>query len=483
MNSRASFNPVRRQMLKRAIALPVASTLTRVGGLSMLGIGAAASGNAMAAADCTSGGPRTLVCLFLAGGADSFNLFVPTDSRYDIYRSTRNDLAVAEEDLLEVNDAGQGRFAFHRQLDSFHALFNNEQLAVLSNTGPLLRPTTQADYRNGNALPESLFAHDAQQKLWQTAAGKVSGTNSFGWGGSIAEQIAGCNAGAGVGGAFSIAGANPFQSSRTAPYISLSPNSPVQRMYGLDPTVATWIPEQSRNGTSVRLAQLLSNAQLADQPLMLQEAGGSITRAKVATEQLEGALDAFPLDEWQADATNKLENQLHLVTRLIQARADLGMQRQIFFVRMGGWDTHSNQNERLPLLLTELNQAVSQYQSALSTSGLMGSVTTFTASDFGRTLTSNGNGTDHGWGGHNFVFGGAVRGGQIYGQIPDYASVDNSDDAGDDNGGFAGRIIPTQSVNQYGATLARWMGVPDSELLSIFPDLQNFDTHDLGFLG
>jgi uncharacterized protein (DUF1501 family) len=112
----------------------------------------------------------------------------------------------------------------------------------------------------------------------------------------------------------------------------------------------------------------------------------------------------------------------------------------------------------------------------------MDSVTTFTASDFGRTLTSNGNGTDHGWGGHNFVFGGAVRGGNIFGQIPDYASVGNTDDAGDDNGGFAGRIIPTQSVNQYGATLARWMGVPDAEMLSIFPDLHNFDTHDLGFL-
>lgn len=482
MSSRKLFDPARRKLLKRGIALPAASTLTRIGGLSMLGSGATLSGKATAAVDCASGGPRTLVCVFLAGGADSFNLFVPTDSRYAVYRETRNDLAVAEADLLEVNDAGQGAFAFHRQLDSFHSLYNSGQLAVISNTGPLLRPTTQVDYSNGNALPESLFAHDAQQKLWQTAAGKVSGTNSFGWGGSIAEQIAGCNSGAGVGGAFSIAGANAFQSSRTAPYISLSPNAPVQRMYGLDPGVATWIPELSRNGTSARLAQLLSNAQLAGQPLMLQEAGGSIARAKVATEQLEGALDAYPLAEWQPDANNKLENQLHLVTRLIQARADLNMPRQIFFVRMGGWDTHSNQNERMPGLLTELNQAVSQFHSALSTSALMESVTTFTASDFGRTLTSNGNGTDHGWGGHNFVFGGAVRGGRIFGQIPNYASVGNEDDAGDDNGGFAGRIIPTQSVNQYGATLAGWMGVPDAEMLSIFPDLQNFDTHDLGFL-
>jgi len=475
-------NPGRRNLLKRALALPLASTVTRVGGVSLLGLGASAISPAFAAADCTVGGPRSLVCVFLAGGADSFNLFVPTDNRYDEYRATRNELAVAEADLLEVNDAGQGAFAFHRQLDSFHALYNSNQLAVVSNVGPLLRPTTQADYRNRIALPESLFAHDAQQKLWQTSAGRVSGTDGFGWGGAIAEQIAACNLGAGVGGAFSIAGSNAFQSDRSAQYISLSPNADVQRMYGLDPSVARWIPEQSRNSVAAKLAQLLSNAQLPEQPLMLQEAGGHIARAQVATEQLQGALEEFSFSQWEPNPSNKLEKQLHLVARLIQARSSLNMERQIFFVRMGGWDTHSNQNERMPLLLGELNQAISQFHSALVSTSLIDSVTTFTASDFGRTLTSNGNGTDHGWGGHNFVFGGAVRGGQVFGQIPSYSMTNNQDDAGDENGGFAGRIIPTQSVNQYGATLARWMGVPDAELPSIFPDLANFATSDLGFM-
>jgi len=158
------------------------------------------------------------------------------------------------------------------------------------------------------------------------------------------------------------------------------------------------------------------------------------------------------------------------------------MQQQVFFVRMGGWETHAEQNDNLPRLLGEMDDAITAFQATIDDINKSSSTTCFTASDFGRTLTSNGNGTDHGWGGHNFVFGGAVSGGQVVGAIPSYARQDNPDDAIDDNGEFAGRIIPTQSVGQYGATLARWMGVPEQSLTSMFPDLSKFAVKDLSFM-
>ena len=182
------------------------------------------------------------------------------------------------------------------------------------------------------------------------------------------------------------------------------------------------------------------------------------------------------------DARNKLASQLHLVARLIASREELGMSRQIFFVQMGGFDTHSDQGEREPVLMRSLNDAVTAFQDTIDDIGAANSVTSFTASDFGRTLTSNGNGTDHGWGGHNFVFGGAVDGGRIIGQMPSYSSTNNPDEASESDGTFAGRLIPQLSVTQYGATLSRWMGVGEAEINAALPDLQNFANRDLGFM-
>ena len=471
----------RRQFLKRSLAVPAAYTASRVGGVSMssMALGGLSSGAAHAA-EC--GPAKSLVCLFLAGGADSFNMFVPIGNSYNQYRTTRNDLAVAEEDLLEVNDSRQGAFGFNALLGSFQEMYREGDLAVVSNVGPLLGPTVQADVGNLALLPESLFAHNTQQKLWQNAAGKISGSGAFGWGGAMGVQLAQCNSAAAVPASISVNGANTWQTSQNGNYIALSPNADIERMYGFDPGIATWIPEASRQATSIRLQQMLEHASAAGQPLLMREAADVLSRSRDVTQQLEETFETFTQMDWQPDVRNKLERQLHLVTRLIEARDSLGMQRQLFFVRMGGWDTHSNQNERMPFLMDELNSAVGNFRSALSTLGLNDSVTTFTASDFGRTLTSNGNGTDHGWGGHNFLFGGAVEGGRVVGNMPSYAKQGNPDDAVDKNGEFAGRIIPTQSVGQYGATLARWMGVPEQSLPAMFPDLSQFAQQDLGFM-
>ncbi len=468
----------RRAMIARALAAPLLLPTVRRGGVAMTSLSAgvaAAMGDARAAEGCGDG-PRSLVCLFLAGGADTFNMYVPNDARYAEYRATRADMATPESDLVDAGTASDGGgYAFHRQLPTLARLHAEGRLATVANVGPLVRPTTPEDYRAGRALPESLFAHNTQQKLWQTAAASVSDSSGFGWGGALAERLVACNGGT-IAGSFSLAGANAWQSARDAAFTTLNPNIDIARLYGLDPSTATWIPEGRRSRTAELMQRLLLDAEGSDS-IMAREAAGAMRTSLASTDALDAALEAVPLDEWRPDPNNKLEVQLHMVARLVRAREALGHSRQLFFVQMGGWDTHSNQNERQPLLFEELERALAPFQASLDAGQLAASVTTFTASDFGRTLTGNGNGTDHGWGGHAFAFGGDVAGG-LAGTFPSYASRANPDDAGD-GGEFAGRLIPTTSVGQYGATLARWMGVADAELDAVFPDLASFGVRDL----
>lgn len=465
---RSSVDRNRRRLLKQLACLPLAS------GVSLM-----AGGQQAQAMTCGSG--KSLVCLFLDGGADSFNMFVPGNSAYDTYRATRGDLAVADTSLLEVNDAAQGTFGFNSALPGLADLYTQNRLAVVANTGTLIRPTTKADYLATSSLPESLFAHNTQQKLWQTGAGIVNGSNSFGWGGAIGDHAANCNGDISIAPTFSIAGNTDWLTSTSNNYISLNSDVAVERMYGYD-NVSEWIPGDRLSRIGPSLESLIAQGQAARDSTMLNEVSNAVARATNATAELHSALGDNPLPQMQYDGKNKLASQLHLVARLIASREQLGMQQQVFFVLMSGWDTHTNQLESSPRLLNYLNEAVTTFQDTIDDINQSQTVTGFTASDFGRTLTSNGNGTDHGWGGHNFVFGDAVDGGQIYGQMPNYASTNNDDDAGDRDGNFAGRIIPQISVNQYAATLARWMGVEESALQSALPDLANFTEKDLGFI-
>lgn len=458
----------KRRLLKTLAALPLGA------GVSMM----AGSGKAHAE-QCDEG--RSLVCIFLAGGADSFNMFVPGGSRYDDYRGSRNELAVAESDLLSVSDAQQGEFGFHTLLPGFQRLYNEQRMTVLSNTGTLIQPTTKSDYLGTVALPQSLFAHNTQQKLWQTGAGIVNGSTSFGWGGAISAHAANCNGSIPVAPAFSMGGSTDWLASASTNYVTLNASVAVERMYGLD-NISDWIPPRRLSSVGRTLNQLIAQGQASSNPLMMRAIANAVGRASDATASLHTALRDNPLPQMQYNGSNKLANQLHLVARMIASREVLGMQKQVFFVLMGGWDTHSDQLERQPDLLTDLNEAVDSFQGVIDDINKASSVTTFTASDFGRTLSSNGNGTDHGWGGHSFVFGGAVDGGRVIGDTPDYSASDNPDDAGEEDGSFAGRIIPKISVNQYAATLSRWMGVSEADLNRALPDLQNFTEKDLGFM-
>ncbi len=471
----------RRRFLKQSTAVSL------MGGLSLFGIDGFLPGRQVYASTCSSTeSPKSLVCIFLRGGADSFNMLVPRGERYSEYSAARGNLAIPLSDLTTVIDPQYGSFGFNTLLPGLHDLFTNGNLAVMSNAGPLIKPLTKDDYLTAVAnndtgtIPQSLFAHDAQQKLWQTGAGKVNANLSFGWGGSIAEQLAPCNSNNAITPGFSIAGSNIWLTNQNVLYGQLSANANLQRMYGYEAEQATWIPSFSRISRAEKMNAILSLSQSSDNPLE-QSAAHSISRAINTTAMLEQAVSQHPVNQMQYDANNGLAKQLHMVARLIEAREQLEMQRQVFFVHMGGWDTHGNQNGRFPALLTELNEAISSFQSAINSMQLSETVTAFTASDFGRTLTNNGDGTDHGWGSHQFVFGGAVQGGAIYGQVPSYlpGSTDDSSESGSNP---AGRIIPTTSVVQYGATLAKWMGLSDSDQLTVFPDLGNFSVTDLGFM-
>ncbi len=466
--AKPNFQKQRRKLLKGLAAVPLGA------GVSMLG------GNEALAMGCDSG--KSLVCLFMAGGADSFNMFVPGSARgYSEYLDSRGEIAIPESGLLNVSDASQGAFGFNAALPVFRDLFDQDRLAVVSNVGTLIRPTSQSDYLAERTLPESLFAHNTQQKLWQTGAGIVTGASSFGWGGAITTHAETCNGPSAITPAFSIAGSSAWLDSANSRYISLNADFAVERMFGLD-NISDWIPPNRLSRVGNTIENLIAQGEASGNAAMLRTISEGIDRAIVATSSLNTALLRNTLPQMTYRGTNKLAKQLHLVARLIASREELGMSRQVFFVLMGGFDTHSDQGEREPILMRDLNEAVSVYQDTLDDIGASASVTSFTASDFGRTLTSNGNGTDHGWGGHNFVFGDAVDGGRVIGEMPSYARTNNPDDAGEDDGSFAGRIIPQISVNQYGATLSRWMGVDEAALTNALPDLANFAERDLGFM-
>ena len=281
---------------------------------------------------------------------------------------------------------------------------------------------------------------------------------------------------------FSIGGSTDWLASARANYVSLNADVAIERMYGFD-GYSDWIPARRIDAVGRALETLIAQGRDARNPLLSRGIADAVGRASEATASLHDALRDNPLDSVGFDSGNKLAAQLHLVARLIASRERLGMRRQVFFVLMGGWDTHSDQLERQPALLSALNAAVGMFQGAVDELGLANSVTGFTASDFGRTLTSNGNGTDHGWGGHAFAFGGAVDGGRVIGRTPSYAVRDNPDDAGEEDGSFAGRLIPEISVTQYAATLSRWMGMDEADIAAAMPDLANFAERDLGLFG
>ena len=408
---------------------------------------------------------RALVCVFLFGGNDSFNMLVPrSDAEYNVYSRSRQNLALDKAALLPISPLTQdgAQYGLHPTMGAIQTLFDSARVALIANVGPLIEPTTREQYQNGSvALPPRLFSHNDQQAQWQSLRGRAPGKT--GWAGRIGDLLRQHVSDQQLATNVSLAGNQLFQAADETVAYAMGRNGPLA-FQGL-----------RDSGRAGQRRDAFRQVLGAEYDTLYERAYRDIQQRAVETvDRVTAALgNAQPLST--AMPSSGLGQQLRTVARLISVREQLQMQRQIFFVSTGGFDSHDDQLERQPPLLTDVSESISAFYRATVELGVSSSVTTFTQSDFGRTLTSNGDGTDHGWGGVQLVVGDAVRGRQLYGRYP-RLEIDGPDDV------RRGRLIPSVSADQYAATLARWIGVPDTDLGHVAPNLDNFAQHDLGFL-
>jgi uncharacterized protein (DUF1501 family) len=408
-----------------------------------------------------SGGDyRALVVIFLFGGNDGNNTLVPLGSGYSPYAAVRGGLAIPSGALLPAATSA-GAFGMHPALAPLHALYNQNRVAIVANVGMLVRPITRSEYLNGGPRPANLFSHSDQQSQWQSAS--PQGVSSTGWGGRISDIVTSLNTSSTFPTGVSVAGGGLLLVGNTTKPASIPPGTNGQLAgAGDDPA------SQARHAA---LTQILN----FDTGFSLVTTANGALREGMRVGEIIAGLTQTPIAT--AFPSTGLGNQMAQIARLIQARNELGMRRQIFFCSMGGYDTHSNQAGQHQNLLTELSQAMVAFYNATVELGVAGNVTTCTESEFSRTFQPNGNaGTDHAWGGPQFVMGGAVNGGQMYGRFPELALQ------GPDDSGNRGNWIPTVSLDQYGATMAQWLGVSPGSLTAVFPNIVNFPAPTLGFL-
>ena len=418
----------------------------------------------------STGDYKALVCLFLYGGNDGANLLLPLDAdAHGHYSTWRQNLALPTNAILPLaaQNTGGRAYGLHPSMGALQGLFNAGDLAVVSNVGTLLAPVTLQDFRNRSAaLPPNLFSHNDQQVLWQTSVPEnAAAYQPTGWGGRMSDLLHSVHNNSSISMALSISGSNYFQiGNEIVPFRISSGGSA-----GVALSNSGRPDDQRKYQAYVDLLNI-------DHENVMEEAFSDIAKRAVDADgvfatALEQTRDFpnFP--------NSGLGQQMRMIARLIDARENLGQQRQIFFCATGGFDTHGDQLGPHAGLLGNLNACLAAFNGAMGEMGVQNNVTTFTASDFGRTFVSNGRGSDHGWGSHHLVMGGAVNGSNIYGDYPDpNLSGGSQDDAG------RGRWIPTTSVDQYGATMARWFGVSETDLPSVFPNIGNFGTANLGFM-
>ena len=405
---------------------------------------------------------KALVCISLDGGCDGNNLLVPlSSSAYSVYARARTGLALPPNSLLTCDDGGREAYGFHPALANIRSLYNKGAAAVLANVGPLLQPVTAAEVKAGApTVPTSLLDHERQRYEWGTSQTTANGSiaTSSGWGGRIADAVASYNSG------------------KLPMVMCLAPGMSEQVFcYGdasypvvTAPGSAGAFPTDAASSLQLLAQTTSGNTLIGHAAAGLSD---SLDQNRIISEILQasqGFTTVFP--------NSSLGAQLRQVLQMIQARGSLGMNRQIFHCVIQGFDNHENQVVLQGAALADLDASLGAFHSGLVELGLDQSVTTFTTSDFGRTLCQNAtSGSDHAWGNHALIVGGGVRGGRIYGKYPDL-TIGGMDDIGE------GRWIPTTAVSQYGATLAAWFGVQPAALPNLFPHLNNFAKATLSFL-
>jgi uncharacterized protein (DUF1501 family) len=429
---------------------------------------------------------RALVCVFLQGGNDGHGTVIATDPEsYAAFvqaRSGAPGLAYPKSELLPITlktPQGSHTFGLNPALPGVQNLFKVGRAGIIANTGTLVEPATKTQINaNSVVLPDSLFSHFDQSAAWQAIASNLGSGEHVGWGGSMADAIEAMNMNSNsMFTCISTAGNALFLAGETSFQLNCTPAGPIP-IYGLANP-----PFGQPESTNLMKAILTAD----EENLFAKEYGRVIQRSMQAQALLAKAMppagaDGIPNPTQFLDPISKklmdnpLAQSFQTVARIIAGRSLLGVSRQIFYVQLGSFDTHNNQAMIHAQLLTQLGEALEYFDGVMQTLGLGDQVTTFTISDFGRTLTSNSNGTDHGWGSHHFVVGGAVNGQDMYGQYP-VVGVNQANDVG------AGRLIPTTAVEQYAGTLSRWFGLSDSQVRTVFPNFGNFGSNPyLGFM-
>jgi uncharacterized protein (DUF1501 family) len=405
---------------------------------------------------------KALVCIFLFGGNDANNMLVPFDTTgYAAYSSIRGPLALAQNTLLPLTPTPN--FAINPNLPDVQTLFNSKNAAFVANVGTLIQPLTRAQYLAGQTAPVNLFSHPDQQLEWQNAA--ISAATPTGWAGRIADVLGtSYNQGAQIPMITSVAGDTLFCNGNATAPVSISPGN----------LGASSCSEGSECAARQAAAQALLTM---NSGVSLIQADDSITtNAYAYAKTLSDAVQSVtPLQT--VFPASSVGAQLKQIAQIIQVRAALGVQRQIFFASIGNFDTHADQINLQSALLASLSPSLTAFYNATVELGVASNVTSFTMSDFSRTFQPNSNsGSDHAWGSHHIVFGGAVKGGQIYGAYPTLAL------GGPDDSGSNGRWVPSTSSAQYAATLAQWFGVSAANLPTVLPTIGNFSSNNLGFV-
>jgi uncharacterized protein (DUF1501 family) len=406
---------------------------------------------------------KALVCIFLYGGNDANNTVIPFDSTgYANYAKVRGPIALPQSGLLQLSSLPS--FALHPSLPDVQSLFASNSLALVANVGTLIEPTTRAEYLAGQTVPTNLFSHADQQLEWQNAA--QSGATPTGWAGRISDLLTpSYNPSGQIPMITSVAGDTLFCNGASSTPVSVSPGN----LGGASCSEGT---------TECAAQQQTAQALLGfSSGISLVQADNAIsTNAYAYAKTLSDAVQSVtPLKT--AFPANPLGAQLQQIAQIIQVRAALGVSRQIFFCGVGNFDTHSNQVALQASLLSQLSPAMASFYAATQELGVQNSVTSFTMSDFNRAFQPNTNtGSDHAWGSHHLVMGGAVKGGQMYGTFPTLAL------GGPDDSGSNGRWVPSTASVQYAATLAKWFGVSSAQLATIFPNIGSFQETTLGFV-
>jgi len=458
MNGKPSMNQrpplTRRQFLGQASCAAIGSTALFNTLLNLRMAGTAAGQSIGGGSDY-----KALVCVFLAGGNDSFNMLVPSGAaEYAEYQAIRRDLALPQNALLPINPLNSvGRqLAVHPNMPAVQQLFENNQLAFVANVGTLVERINKTQYENESVpVPLGLYSHSDQIQQWQTSVpDRVVG---LGWGGRAADLLASLNENSRVSMNISLSGSNVWQAGNSVVEYSITPYGSI----GLDGVEGDWNQNHVR-GAAIDSQLDLEYRNLFEQTFVQKTKGGIHTHHEftAALNQAPTLTTAFPADSW-------LGEQLRMVARVISAHSFLGVRRQTFFVMYGGWDHHDEVINNQQAMLGEVSACLGAFNAALTELNLQNNVTLFTASDFGRTLTSNGAGSDHAWGGNQIVMGGALNGRRIFGQYPSLYE-DNPLDTG------RGRLIPTTSVDEYFADLALWLGVDKANLPLVLPNIERF---------